>query len=99
MEIRPVVWGGIHPSLLPAQTLENEDIDIIVQGEGEETFLELVQALDGKQPLSTVKGIWYKENGHIKSTGMRSFVDLNKQPPPSLPPYRSEEIYQDNVWD
>ena len=77
----PVVWGGIHPSLLPAQTLENEDIDIIVQGEGEETFLELVQALEGKRPLSTVKGIWYKENGHIKSTGMRSFVDLNKQPP------------------
>lgn len=77
----PVVWGGIHPSLLPAQTLENEDIDIVVQGEGEETFLELVQALEGKRPLSTVKGIWYKENGHIKSTGTRPFIDLNKQPP------------------
>jgi anaerobic magnesium-protoporphyrin IX monomethyl ester cyclase len=77
----PVVWGGIHASLLPAQTLENENIDIIVQGEGEETFPDLVQALEDKRPLLTVKGIWYKENGHIKSTGMRSFVDLNKQPP------------------
>ena len=79
----PVIWGGIHPSLLPEQTLQNENIDIIVQGEGEETFPELVEALDGKRPLSTVKGIWYKENGQTKSTGMRPFVDLNKQPPPS----------------
>ena len=31
----PVVWGGIHPTILPAQTLENESIDIVVQGEGE----------------------------------------------------------------
>ena len=35
----PVVWGGVHPSLLPEQTLENENIDVVVQGEGEETFL------------------------------------------------------------
>jgi len=77
----PVIWGGTHASLLPAQTLENEYIDIVVQGDGEETFPELVRALDGKQPLSTVKGIWYKDNGHTKNTGMRPFIDLNKQPP------------------
>jgi radical SAM superfamily enzyme YgiQ (UPF0313 family) len=77
----PVIWGGTHPSLLPEQTLKNENIDIVVQGEGEETFLELVQALDGKRPLSTVKGIWYKDNGLIKNTGIRPFIDLNKQPP------------------
>jgi anaerobic magnesium-protoporphyrin IX monomethyl ester cyclase len=84
----PVVWGGIHPSLLPEQTLSNENIDIVVQGEGEETFPELIQALEGKRVLSSVKGIWYKENGHMKSTGMRSFVDLNKQP--SLPYHLTE---------
>ncbi len=77
----PVVWGGTHASLLPAQTLDNGNIDIIVQGEGEETFLELVQALDGKRPLSTVRGIWYKENAETKNTGARPLIDLNKQPP------------------
>ncbi len=78
---KPVVWGGVHPSILPEQTLQNEYIDIVVQGEGEETFLELVQALEGKKPLSTVKGIWYKENGLIKHTGIQPFIDLNIQPP------------------
>ena len=77
----PIVWGGVHASLLPEQTLQNENIDIVVRGEGEETFLELVQALDGKRPLSAVPGIWYKENGAIKHTGNRPFVDLNQLPP------------------
>ena len=77
----PVVWGGIHPTLLPKQTLANENIDIVVQGEGEETFPELVTALEEGRPLSQVKGIWYKEDGAIKGTPSRPLVDLNKQPP------------------
>ena len=77
----PVVWGGIHPTLLPQQTLEHENIDIVVQGEGEETFFELIQALEKETPLDTVRGIWYKENGSIKNTGSRPRVNLNEQPP------------------
>jgi len=77
----PVVWGGVHPSILPEQTLQNENIDIVVQGEGEETFLELVSALDKGTSLSAVKGIWYKDDGTIRSTGLRPFIDLDKQPP------------------
>ena len=76
----PVVWGGVHPSLLPEQTLENENIDIIVQGEGEEAFFELVQALERGDSLSNVKGIWFKENSEIKKTEPRAFIDLNNQP-------------------
>jgi radical SAM superfamily enzyme YgiQ (UPF0313 family) len=79
----PVVWGGIHPSLLPEQTLENDNIDIVVQREGEETFFELVQALEKGESLSTVRGIFYKEDGKIKKTESRPFIDLEKQPSPS----------------
>jgi radical SAM superfamily enzyme YgiQ (UPF0313 family) len=77
----PVIWGGAHASLLPDQTLKNKNIDIVVQGEGEETFPELIQALDGKRSLNTVKGIWYKENGDRKNTEARPFIDPNEQPP------------------
>jgi len=77
----PVVWGGIHPTLLPEQTIENENIDIVVQGEGEETFFELVQTLEDGESLGGVRGIWYKENGEIKKTESRPFIDLNNQPP------------------
>lgn len=79
----PVVWGGVHASLAPEQTLANENIDVVVQGEGDETFFELVQALEKGDSLSEVRGIWYKENGEIKRTQPRPFIDLEKQPSPS----------------
>lgn len=34
----PIVWGGWHASLLPEQTLENDNVDIVVRGQGEKTF-------------------------------------------------------------
>jgi len=77
----PIVWGGIHASLLPEQTLENPYVDIIVIGEGEDTFQELVMALETGGPLSEVAGLCYKENGKVRSTGVRPFVNLNEQPP------------------
>jgi radical SAM superfamily enzyme YgiQ (UPF0313 family) len=79
----PVVWGGIHPSLLPEQTLEDESIDIIVQGEGDVTFPELVHALENGEFLGTVKGIWYKEDGQVHKTDVRPLVDLSTLPSPS----------------
>jgi radical SAM superfamily enzyme YgiQ (UPF0313 family) len=60
----PIVWGGIHASLLPQQTLANPYVDIVVVGEGEETFEELVKALESGTNLSGVRGICYKEYGN-----------------------------------
>jgi len=76
----PVVWGGVHPSLMPQQTLENENIDMVVQGEGEITALELAHGLETEKPLNGVKGLWYKEGLRIKSNGVRPFLDLNELP-------------------
>ena len=56
----PIVWGGVHASLMPQQTLAHPLVDIVVVGEGEETFLELVKALESGTPLDRVAGIWYK---------------------------------------
>jgi len=36
---KPVILGGWHPSLLPAQTLAAEYVDIVVKGEGEDALL------------------------------------------------------------
>jgi anaerobic magnesium-protoporphyrin IX monomethyl ester cyclase len=80
----PIVWGGIHPTLLPEQTLKDPLIDIVVVGEGEETLLELVQALKAKSPLKNIKGIAFKEEGEYAFTGVRPFIDLNNQPLPAF---------------
>lgn len=41
----PTVFGGVHPTILPEQTLEDERVDYVVQGEGETAFRKIVTAL------------------------------------------------------
>ncbi len=76
----PVVWGGPQCSTMPIQTMENENIDIIVSGDGEITFLELIKALDKKKSLGDIKGIFYKKDGNIIKNEPREMIDINSMP-------------------
>jgi radical SAM superfamily enzyme YgiQ (UPF0313 family) len=80
----PIIWGGVHASLLPEQTLENSLVDIVVVGEGEDTLPELIEAIRTNSPLKQVKGIAFKQDGQYIFTGLRPYVDLDAQPPPAL---------------
>ena len=75
----PVVWGGIHPSLLPRQCLEEFYIDFVVIGEGEETFIEFtINFLDVKN-FSSILGLGYKENGRVVLNPQRPLIaDLDE---------------------
>jgi radical SAM superfamily enzyme YgiQ (UPF0313 family) len=77
----PIVWGGWHSSLLPKQTLESPLVDIVVKGQGERTFAELVDALSGSKSLSRIKGLAYKKDGEIFENEDRSVEDVNNFPP------------------
>jgi len=59
----PVIWGGIHPTFMPEQTLENENIDVVVIDEGDITFMELIKAFESGKPLNDILGIAYKDKG------------------------------------
>ncbi|MCG8432262.1 MAG: cobalamin-dependent protein, partial [Candidatus Omnitrophica bacterium] len=78
----PVVWGGVHPSLLPAQCIAEEYIDYLVIGEGEETAVELSRALQGKRALDEVAGIMYKSPGGepVRTARREGFIDLSEYP-------------------
>ncbi len=76
----PVVWGGIHATLLPEQTLEKSDIDYVVQGEGERTFEELVAALENNRKVKNIAGVCYKDGGQILKNSPRPFINLNEEP-------------------
>lgn len=77
----PVVWGGIHASLLPEQTLAHPLVDYVVQGEGEETFPELIDALVFDRSCDKIPGVWSKKDGAPVFGGTRPFVDFPKLPP------------------
>ena len=48
----PIAVGGVTPSLSPNVVIEHPSIDMIIQGEGEVAFKELVIALKNKTSLS-----------------------------------------------
>lgn len=72
----PLVWGGPHPTSLPEQTLQNEFVDLVVVGEGDITFLELVDALKYKKNLAPIEGIGYIREGEITLTTERELMDV-----------------------
>ncbi len=76
----PIVWGGVHPSLLPEQTAANEYVDVVVRGEGELTAVKLANHLNSGQSLEGVTGITYKDQGKIKSTPNGPPIDLDSIP-------------------
>ena len=78
----PIVWGGVHPSLTPRQTLKDKRVDIVVIGEGEATFLELVNSLKKKSSLAKIKGLAYKKDNKIIINPPRPFLNLDKLPNP-----------------
>ncbi len=76
----PLVWGGVHPTLLPEQTVASEFVDIVVRGEGERTLLELADKFSAGEPLDGIKGITFKSAGTIRSTPNRELMDLDEIP-------------------
>ncbi|MHA1270894.1 MAG: B12-binding domain-containing radical SAM protein [Candidatus Helarchaeota archaeon] len=84
----PVVWGGVHASLLPSQTVEDPRIDMVIVGEGEETIVDLADSLENNRELDNVKGLVWKKgdknNYKIITNEPRPFIDdLDKLPFPA----------------
>lgn len=78
------VLGGVHASLLPHQTISDPRVDFVVVGEGEETMVELYEALDtNKSEFSNILGLgWKKDEVQSVINENRPFIDLSKSVPP-----------------
>lgn len=77
----PIVWGGWHPSILPHETIKDDFVDIVVKGQGEQSFTDLVHCLEANGDKRDVKGITFKENGEIIDTAEAPFANLDDFPP------------------
>jgi radical SAM superfamily enzyme YgiQ (UPF0313 family) len=85
-EIKIILGGPEVGPVAHKYIMENPAVDIIVRGEGEVTFQELLRSylgVDGS--LASVKGITYRENDRIVSTEERPLLDdLGDIPSPYL---------------
>lgn len=77
-----VVFGGIHPTVLPEEVLARGAVDVVVRGEGEETLRELVRLILDNGDYRAIMGISYRRNGDLIHNPDRSMIqDLDLIPP------------------
>lgn len=89
------VVGGHHASLMP-EDFDSDDVDFVVIGEGEETFPELITALESGSDYTGVAGMVYRRGGRQIHTGPRTLMkDLNDTPRPAR---HLVEKYRDHYY-
>jgi len=85
----PIVWGGYFPSLYPDVALNAKYVDFVVRGQGEETFVELLAALESKK-YAGIRGLSYRDDFglhvHNPERPMRSPGDFPVMPYHALDP-------------
>ena len=59
------VLGGVHPSLLPYECINEEPVDIVCVRDGEYTMVELLNKLKNGDSLESVDGILWKKDGEV----------------------------------
>ncbi len=79
------VMGGPHVTFDAQNMLEhNPHVDIIVRGEGEITFAELLDSTGRGSDHSSIRGISFRKNGEIIHNEVRPFIDdINILPYPA----------------
>jgi len=70
----PIIWGGAFPTVCPDPALNSTYVDFVVRSQGEETLLELLQAIttqDGPQ-LDSILGLsWRREGTNVHNRDRR----------------------------
>jgi len=79
----PVIWGGWHPTFAAGQAAHDVNVDIVIRGQGERTFVEVLDALGSGSDLRRIPGITFRQGTEIVETPDRPPEDINHFPPPA----------------
>lgn len=80
----PVVVGGEHVTSMPELSLATSQADQLVLGEGEETIVALLDALETGAPLEGVDGIaWRDADGIVVNRRRARNADIDAVAPPA----------------
>ncbi|MFH1587599.1 MAG: radical SAM protein [Candidatus Diapherotrites archaeon] len=78
------IAGGPHPTILPQESLER-GFDVVVRGEGEETFAELIDFARGEKKLENILGISFRKGKKVIGNSARPPIEnLDSLPFPAI---------------
>jgi radical SAM superfamily enzyme YgiQ (UPF0313 family) len=85
-----IVWGGNFASLYPAPVLNAPYVDWVVRGQGEHTFVELLDVIRGARDPHEVAGLAFREHDGSHHVGAeRRWVGPDELP---APPYHVIDV-------
>jgi anaerobic magnesium-protoporphyrin IX monomethyl ester cyclase len=71
----PIVWGGYFPTLYPDVALNNDYVDFVIRGQGEDAMRELLDALAQKAPdLGHIDAVSWRRDGAVINNRERAFT-------------------------
>jgi len=92
----PVVWGGIHPTSVPEECID--EVDYLCVGEGEQAAIDLAQALAEGEDTTNIPNIWANIDGTIHRNEPRPLIqDLDWLPYPDTADENKYYIEKDKV--
>ncbi|MCX7671211.1 MAG: B12-binding domain-containing radical SAM protein, partial [Anaerolineae bacterium] len=83
--------GGPHLTLMPEESIgpEHPEVDYVIKGEAEESIVEFVDALEGRQPMETVHGLYWRRKGEmVVNPPARLIPNLDEIPYPAHDLYK-----------
>lgn len=75
-----IVWGGYFASNQYKVILDSGYVDYVVNGPGDNTFPQLIHAIENNLPVNGIKNLIIKQDGQYIKTAKEELLDLDKLP-------------------
>jgi anaerobic magnesium-protoporphyrin IX monomethyl ester cyclase len=85
------IVGGIH-CYVDEKIIENEQVDFVCVGEGENVFKDFLQCAANGEGFSGIKGLFFKDEKGIHRSQPEKYVNLNDLP------YHDYDDYDDRLF-
>ena len=90
-----IIWGGIHPIIVPEDAVEHADA--ICTGEGEFAFAEFFEAFRDGRNYTETRGFWFNRGGKIICNELRPLMTSAEMDQLPLLAYGKEEQIYDRA--
>ncbi len=76
----PVLAGGHHATLSPAETMVEPAFDMLIVGEGEKPMVQLLDTMAARGSLDEVAGLWWRDGAEIRKVPKATLLEAESMP-------------------
>jgi anaerobic magnesium-protoporphyrin IX monomethyl ester cyclase len=88
-----IIYGGVHPTLLPEECFEKGRADFVIRGDGEVSLSMLMEEIMKNKNYFKIPGLCYLSEGKLKKNREEPIEDLDSLPYPN---YSKVKLYRYN---